>query len=374
MIGFRRYFILGKRLVKRLTYVALLIIIPIAVLLLKVGTKEKGHVMSIGIYAEDEKDKAAKALIKGLSETSDDFLFTEYEEMEEAVSAVEKGVIDEAWIIHEDLSEEFLRISVGKTPRNPITIYIRETGVTHFMMQEVLESAAFKIFSKEVFSEFVKTHYEDAEGLENFEKEFYKKVPENSLFAFSYLDGTGEEDVDYLLLPVRGLLAILLLITGIAASVYYLEDEKHGLFIYWHTRTKNLRAFGYYAVVMFFSTVLVLASLYLAGVGLSIFWELMNIIIYDVAVILLSMIIRMIFSNIKTIGVIMPLAVIASIILSPVFIDMKSMRAIQIFVPSFHYLMSTHSSRYTGFMVVYCVAEILILEILAAVKRKYFVK
>ncbi len=374
MIRLRRYFILSKRLVKRLTYVALLIIIPIAVLLLKVGARDKGHVMSIGIYAEDKKDAATEALIKGLTDTSEDFLFAEFDNPTEAISAVEKGIIDEAWIIHEDLSEDFLRIAVGRTPYNPISVYIRETGVTHFMMQEILESAAFKILSKDVFSEFVKTHYEDSQDLENFENDFYKKVPENNIFAFSYLDGTGEEDVDYLLLPVRGLLAILLLITGIAASVYYLEDEKHGLFIYWHTKTKNLRALGYYAVVMFFSTVLVLASLYLAGVGLGLFWEIVNILIYDLAVILFSMIIRMIFPNIKTLGVIMPLAVIASVVLSPVFLDMKSMRAIQVFVPSFHYLMSTHNSRYTGFMLIYCLAEILILEILAVVKRKYFVK
>lgn len=373
MIKLRRYFLLNKRLYKQLSYVILLIIIPVAVFLLRVTTQEKGHLMSVGIYAEDKTDETTKELLKEIFDFKKEFLFTEYDSEQEAVADVQKGVIEEAWIIPDGIGDSLLKMAAGEYPRDTITLYLRETGVTHYLMKEILESCFFKLLSDDVFKAYVIENFEDSEGVDDVYINFYNKVPESSLFKFSYLDGETSEEADYLIMPIRGLLAILLLITGIAGSVYYIEDEKHGLFIYWHSRTKNLRALGYYSVVMFNSTLLVLASLFLAGIGTNPLMEILNLLIYDFMIILFSMILRTIFPRIKTIGVVMPLVVILSILLSPVFIDFKSLRVIETFVPSFHYLMSTHSIRYTYFMLIYCVVEIVILEVLSLIKKRIYV-
>ena len=170
-------------------------------------------------------------------------------------------------------------------------------------------------------------------------------------------------------MPVRGLLAILLLITSFAASIFYMEDTDNGLFIYWHSKFKNLRAVGYYSVVMINSAVLVLLSLMLSGMNTGIVTEAVNLAVYSLALILFSMIVRMIFGSIKTMGVVMPLVLIMSIVLSPVFIDIKGFRVVQAFVPSFYYLMGTYDSYWVVRMCVYCLCEVVMLEVIYRIKR-----
>ena len=87
-------------------------------------------------------------------------------------------------------------------------------------------------------------------------------------------------------------------------------------------------------------------------------------LMYCLALILFSMIFRMIFNSTKTIGVLMPLVVIVSIVLSPVFIDLTGLRAVQRLVPSFYYLMGIYDRHYIVQMAVYCLCEVAVLEVL----------
>ncbi len=369
MIEFRRFFLLNKRLYKQLTYVILLLIIPVAVFLLKVSTKTGGNVMKIALVSEAGEDEYAELLVRELLTIREEFGFITYDSREDAIEAVTRASVDEAWIIPDNLSDAFLRMADGKNPKNPIEIYIREEGVTHLMMQEILESYAFKVFSPEVYFSFMRENYgeESINGM-NIE-DIYRKVPNSSLFKYSYLDGSSDTETGYLLAPIRGFLAVLLIITSLAASIYYIEDEKNGLFIYWHSKVKNLRTLGYYAVVMMNSSVLVLLSLFLAGIGGSFLREFLLLLMYDYSLIIFSVLVRNIFVRVKTIGVVMPLIVILSLLLSPIFIDLKSMRPIQIFIPSFHYLMSIHNDRSIYNLMMYCFFETILLEIVVFCKR-----
>ncbi len=368
-MSIRRFILLNKRLYKQATYVILLLMIPIAVMLFKVAAGSDSHVMRIGIYAEDKDAVAARSLMDELKAVREEISFTEYASRDEAIKDVTSAELDEAWIIPADIDETFERLAAGRQPKSTITVYEREQGVTHLFMQELLESKAFKIYAPKVFELGAAKNSGEEGGLDESIKTFYYKAPTNSIFSYSRLGDVRAEEESYLLMPVRGLLAILLLITSFAASIFYMEDTDNGLFIYWHSKFKNLRAVGYYSVVMINSAVLVLLSLMLSGMNTGIVTEAVNLAVYSLALILFSMIVRMIFGSIKTMGVVMPLVVIMSIVLSPVFIDIKGFRAVQAFVPSFYYLMGTYDSYWVVRMCVYCLCEVVMLEVIYRIKR-----
>ena len=368
-MSIRRFILLNKRLYKQATYVILLLMIPIAVLLFKTAAESDSHVMKIGIYAEDKNAVSARSLIDELRTVREEISFTEYASEDEAIKDVTSAKLDEAWIIPAGIDETFERLAVGKRPKDTIRVYEREQGVTHLFMQELLESKAFKIYAPGVFEKGAAKVIGEDGGLDEFVKTFYDKAPGSSIFMYARLGDNTVKEESYLLMPVRGLLAILLLITSFAASIFYMEDSDNGLFIYWHSKFKNLRALGYYSVVMINSAVLVLLALVLSGMSVGVITEAVNMVVYCVALILFSMIVRMVFGSVKTMGVVMPLAVIVSIVLSPVFIDIKGFRAAQVFVPSFYYLMSTYDSYWLIRMCVYCLCEVLVLEVLYRIKR-----
>ena len=367
-MGIKRFILLNKRLYKQATYVILLLMIPIAVLTFKGATASDSRLMRIGIYAEDDSAEAVGMLMDELASVREEISFTEYSSEADVIKDVKSAKLDEAWVVPAGIDESFERLANGKRPKETIMVYIRETGVSHLFMQELLESKAFKIYAPDIFFAYSKEKHGDLEGLDDFRKTVYDKAPANSIFSYSHLDENKVEEANYLLMPVRGLLAILLLITSFAASIFYMEDTDNGLFVYWHSKFKNLRALGYYFVVMINSAVLVLLALVLAGINVGIVTEIVNIVLYCLALIFFSMIIRMIFNSTKTIGVIMPLFVIVSIVLSPVFIDLTGLRAVQRLVPSFYYLMSTYDRHYLVSMAVYCLCEVAVLEVLYRIR------
>lgn len=391
MVSIRRFFLLNKRLFRQLTYMILLLIIPLSALALRAFTASGGHLIKVAVYADVEKDAFSKQLVDELSSIREEFHIELYESSEAAIDDLRDGVVDEAWIIPDDLGETFERMARGRNPKHPIEIYVRENTVTHLMMREILQGYAFKVFAPDVYFNYLQDTFapntagadaltgmpsdSDAEAgvgspFTAERKDFYSRVPEGSLFEYSYVDGDSDNDINFLLAPVRGFLAIILAVTSLAASIYYLEDEKNGLFIYWHSRVPNLRALGYYGVVMINSSLLVLISLYMAGVGGNVFREILLLILYDLALILFSMIIRKLLGRIKNIGVSMPIIVMMFILLSPVLIDLKNMRPIQKLVPTFHYLTGVHSDRSLLNLAIYCVVELLVLEVMSVKKRE----
>ena len=452
MVSIRRFLLLNKRLFRQLTYMILLLIIPLSALALRVFTASGGHLIKVAVYADVEKDAFSKQLVDELSSIREEFHIELYESSEAAIDDLRDGVVDEAWIIPDDLGETFERMARGRHPKHPIEIYVRENTVTHLMMREILQGYAFKVFAPDVYFNYLQDTFapntpgiadvligqppapdtadadvligqppapdtadadvligqpsatdtsdadvligqppapntagadaltgmpsdSDAEAgvgspLTAERKDFYSRVPEGSLFEYSYVDDDSDNDINFLLAPVRGFFAIILAVTSLAASIYYLEDEKNGLFIYWHSRVPNLRALGYYGVVMINSSLLVLISLYMAGVGGNVFREILLLILYDLALILFSMIIRKLLGRIKNIGVSMPIIVMMFILLSPVLIDLKNMRPIQKLVPTFHYLTGVHSDRSLLNLAIYCVAELLVLEVMSLKKRE----
>ncbi|MCR5722424.1 MAG: ABC transporter permease [Lachnospiraceae bacterium] len=369
-MGIKRFILLNKRLYKQATYVILLMMIPIAVLAFSGAAKSGSQLMKIGIYAEDPDSESAKLLINEMASVREEISFTEYSSEDEAVKGVKSAKLDEAWVIPAGIDESFERLAKGKRPKETIRLYAREQGVAHLFMQELLESKAFKVYAPDIFFAYTQDNHGEFGGLDEFKKTFYDKAPGNSIFSYSILDGEKVENENYLLMPVRGLLAILLLVTYLSASIFYMEDTDNGLFIYWHSKFKNLRALGYYGVVMIAPAVLVILALVLAGINVGITAEIVNMALYCLALILFSMIVRMIFNSTKTIGVIMPLIVIVSIVLSPVFVDLTGLRAVERLVPSFYYLMSTYDRHYIPQAAIYCLCEAAVLEVLYRIGRR----
>ena len=194
-----------------------------------------------------------------------------------------------------------------------------------------------------------------------------------NLFEMGYVDEGAapvEEEVSYLLMPLRGILALWLLLCAIAASMYYLEDEKNGLFIWWKVKAPIIRDFLYYVVIIAIPSVMVLVGLIYGGVFTNIKRELIAIVLYDLAIIFLANILRLLIRSIKGLGIITPILIMASAIFAPVFIDFKEGRTIQKFSPTFHYLYCIHDEYYVKSLLLYGIILLVIWYIINTISRQ----
>ena len=370
-----RYLLLLKRLLKKKSYIAMLLVVPLMAFLLRSMSSADAGLLTIGVYAPGE-DYSSIWLKNNLTENPGSLRFVMYDSEQQLVKDVERQQLQEGWICPEDLDGTIADMADKSNTKSKIQIVIRESGLTHMLAREVICSRVYPLIARQMALNYVSENVYDSNPTDPQAKRIldtYDNYGINgNLFEMGYLDEDGpvEDDTNYLMMPFRGILALWLLLLAVAASMYYLEDEKNGLFIWWKTSFPLVRDLLYYFVIMFIPSIIVLVGLAYAGVFTSLFREVIGIILYDFTLIFLAIILREILSSIKGLGIIMPVLIMACAILSPVFIDFKEGRQLQKICPTFHYLYCIHDQYYVKSLLLYGIILLIIEYVVYIVKRK----
>ena len=319
-------------------------------------------IMTVGVYipGSDESSVALKnELYLGESKSdTTNVSYIEYSSSDLLRGDVAAGKVAEGWIVPENLDGLVEAIAENQIPDDKIQIVIRESGLSHLLGKEIACSKVYPSVAKKVFMNYMAAFYDgdmSEEKVIQLEKTYNSFGLTKSLFQMSYFEEAAGENASIILMPLRGILALWLMLCGLATSMYYLEDERNGLFLWWRTPVTVARDIGYYATALAAPTVVVVLSLIYSGSFTTFSREIPALLIYELAVILFSMALREIFGSIKNLGVITPVLLIVSAILSPVFIDIKEARAIEKCCPVFHYLSSIHDFYYIKTLLIYAV-------------------
>ena len=351
-----KYLLLFKRLLKKKSYILMLLVVPLMIILLNLISARESGLMTIGVCIQGD-GTASQALKQDLMDNPGSFRYVMYDNPDTMSYDVRFMKLDEGWVIPDTLDWDILNMKS--------IILIREEGVSHLLAKEVLLSRIYPFFAKAYVNQYVSD-----KGFSSDLSEKFESINVNSdLFEMGYFDGAASSDelnsTSYLLLPLRGILALHLMLCAIAASMYYLEDEDNGLFIFWHTRFRFLREFGYYFVILLIPAIMMLLGLKLGGVFTSFFPELIKIMAYVCLLIGLASIVRRMLKSTKILGLNLPVAIFGSAIFSPVFIEFKEAGNLRMIFPSFHYLYSIHDLHYLYTMAIYAGISLIISCILA---------
>ena len=157
----------------------------------------------------------------------------------------------------------------------------------------------------------------------------------------------------YLLAPVRGLLSIVVLLCGLAAALFYLQDEERGTFSWVPYAKKPYIAFACQLIAVVNLSAVMLAALYVSGIG-TVFWrELVALLLYAVSCSLFCMLLGQLVGSIKGLCALLPLLAVVMIAVCPVFFDLKAQAPFQIFFPPTYYIRSVYNNAYLLWSVVY---------------------
>lgn len=371
-----RYMLLLKRLFKKKSYIFMLLLVPVMVLALKGVSRGDAGLMTIGVYIPGD-DYASNSLMESIEDEPGSFKYIFYDDREKLIEDVKCQQLSEGWICSDNLDEAVESIvSMGQSDSR-IEIVIREQGLSHLLSREVLNSRVYKSLARQMASSYISDKlYKGSQSKEQNEKilnTFDSYEINGNLFEMGYLDDSQPQDnndTNYIMMPLRGILALWLLTLSIAASMYYLEDEKNGLFIWWKPRFGLIRDFLYYVVIMAIPTIMVIVGLRFGGVSTSLHREILSITIYDFTLICMANILREIMGTIKGLGIITPVLIMASALLSPVFVDFKEGRILQKLCTTFHYLNSINDAYYLKTLILFGITLLLIHSIVRLIIRR----
>lgn len=365
---------LNKRLYKKTAFVVILALIPIFVLAFSFVAERDSGFLNIILVRTDSSDAVSSQVVNELLSEDSIINFTESSSTDEALDAVKTGRADEVWIFPADTQEKINQFAQTNSD-SVITIVAREQTVFLRLSHEKLTAALYKYCAKAYYVDFARTNVPKLDSLTDEEliQYFDETSISEELFVFGSPNISASTEnapkTNYLTSPIRGLLSILVVLCGMAAVLYYMQDENLGTFSRVSLTGRNFVAFGCVIIAVFNVAAVVLVSLFAAGLASSIFKELLNLVLYSVCCTVFCMVLKQFFKNIRLYGSVIPLFTVVMIAVCPVFFDFRGLLCIQLLFPPTYYVNAVYDNKYLLYMVVYSLTGAVIYFLLQKMKK-----
>lgn len=351
--------LLNKRLYKKITFILILTLIPLLVLGYGITAQDESGVISIAL-AQEGDDLLARAVMEDLKENTNLIRFIFCDTPEEAEKLIRDGKADAAWIFAENMEEKVYQFVQNPARKNAfVRVVEREASIPMKLAREKLSGTVFGHCSSIFYVQYIRNNAPELDGLTDEElMQFYDDFAKDvKLFEFAYLEGDGgaedAENANYLLTPVRGMLAVIVVLGGLAAAMYYIRDDRAGTFALVPQKNRAAVEFACQVIAVLNVAVVALIAMGLAGLVDSLGRELLILLLYAVCVSLFCMTVRRLCGNLAAVGTALPLLIVVMLVICPVFFDLGALRAMQYLFPPTYYINAATSDRFLLLMGVY---------------------
>lgn len=307
------YIAINKRLLKRFEFIAMLIILPLLVMGFMWVSKQDKGLISIGIVSENMEDNDISGIVDRLTNEKSVINFQVYEGESRAKEELLKGELDAVWILPQSLED---------IKRGSIKIIQKENNPAVGLASEKLYSLLYPHISHSVYINYMnKINIYDNDELDEY---FYRIKINGDFIEFQSIEGESPYDkLDYITYPVRGFMCIWLFVGVMISEIYFLNDDRNGLFSMMDKRRKRLIAPVYSIGISLNLSLVMLCTLFITGQAGDIFREIISMIFLLMSLILFVDIIKSIFFKTEYLEVLMLPGILFMIILSPIIFDIR---------------------------------------------------
>ncbi len=342
---------LTKRLYKKPTFLAILVLIPVLVLSYHASAQEDSGIITVALYAEE--DPLSAQILSKLEAESQLMQYTVCNSREYAKLLVQTGKADAAWIFPADLQariDEFVRSPDASHAF--VDVIQREENVAMMLSREKLSGTIYIYLARSFYVDYVRKTFPDLAHLSD-EKllAYYDGVDmTDNLFAYDDATVAATQQVHYLTAPIRGLLAVLVVLGSMATAMYYIRDMENGTFQWLPQRLSPLPELGCQLVSAWNICIVALITLCLCGLAKNLLLELVILLLYGLCCAVFSMLLRRLLPSISGIGTLIPLLIVAMLVICPVFFDLGKLRLVQLIFPPTYYVNAAYNPLYLLYM------------------------
>lgn len=369
--------LLNKRLLKKPIFLILLCCIPLATAAVNFMAKQESGFFTIVLCSEDPNDPTAQAVMETLTEHDDAVRFHITESEVEAIQFVEAGQADAAWVFPVDLQGKIEAYIGEKNVKDGvITVIEKEDNVALKLSREILFARLYPTVSYCLYSEFIRKEFlPDGQFTDEELRENYEQIDvDGNLFEFRFQDGTKpSEDMTYLMSSVRGILALLIVLCGLAMGMYFIQDERAGLFIRMPLHKSVFWGWLYRMPVLLDVGIVTLISLLFVGVFTDWLTEIVTMFLFLWMVAGFSDTVKRVCGSITVMGAVIPVLMLIMLVFSPVFASVTVCRPVQFLLPTYYYLNAIHNKSFLVWMAVY-IAVVFLVNLVLQKMEGYFKK
>ena len=267
--------------------------------------KGDSGIVTVALAMEDNDDSTAREIVDSFMEDDNLIRFILCETPSEANAKVETGKADVAWIFQDNLGERIEKFANNSRANNSfVNIVQRESNMFLNMSCEKLNSAIYPYLSKALFLN------SSRDKLDKITDEELEKIYDSinaegdDLFEFVYASQNEPDklreggDTSFLVSPLRGFLAIMVVLGGVAVAMFYMNDEEHGVFDRFPRSAGFSFSVAYHTSAVVMVALVMFAAIFIMKISRGVGYELLALAIYSIAVVGFCMCLRLLLRNI----------------------------------------------------------------------------
>lgn len=312
--------LLLKRCFRRPGYPVILAAAPLLTLALLAAAGRGSGLITAALVLEAPEDPGAALTREALLAASGAVRVTEYPNAAAAAAAVAEGKADAAWILGE-LEPDLRAYAEEGWTEGVIRVVEREDDPLLMLARERLFAALFPALSRAEFEVLMGKRF-GVTDRETLEQRYDFGADLISMVRFEDLSGEEKEGGAYLLSPVRGLLALLVLLAGLASALYAIGDTRRDAFLWLSSPWRQLVPLLSHFLAELPAAAAALLSLYAAGLGRGLTGEILLMLAYCVSCAVLSELLRRLLRREERFAAAVPAVLLLCLALSPVFADL----------------------------------------------------
>ncbi len=366
------FLLLNKRLYKKAVFLVILLLIPALVLCYGQLAKGESGVLTVAL-AQQGNDPMASEIMQELKDSSALVRFVLCDTPDRAEQMVSDSKADGAWIFADDLENAIYRF-VQNPAKNRAFVQVIEgrSSVPLKLAREKLSEAMFSRCSRAFYLQYLRENVPELDTMsdEAILKYYDEFTADSGIFDYSDVEGEEKPQLNYLLTPIRGLLAVVTVLGGLAAALFYIGDEKAGTFALVPSNRRWAVEFACQMIAVLNVSLVALLALFLSGQGVHPGRELLLLVLYGPVVSLFGMNVRRICGSMGAVGTMLPLLVVVMLAVCPVFFDMGGLRVFQYLLPPTYYVNAAYSDSFLAYMALYIGALAALYVLLGKVMKR----
>ncbi len=378
--------LLNKRMLKQPLFLILIAMVPVLVFGVGQLSRESSSLVTAAIAPGSPDDETAEEVIDSLVGGSTSAVrYLPCDSEEDVLNAIASGHARIGFVLPENLDALFEAYGNQKTKNlsegalvmlgallggdsaseemeaNAITSYAATNDVISKVTREHLFGKLYPYLGEAVLKTWLKIHPEVG-TMSNEERDLFVEETlasyeqEYDFFNLEYMDGTPvrDDEIDrYIASPMRGLLAVLLTLTGIAAILYLTQDCRKERFVWIPTHLRPLLHYLYLLIPIGDVALAVLAALFAGHSFTNASKEIPALILLVFQIAGFSNLLRVLLRRKTLMASSIPILISACLFLTPVFVDLSIMEPLQMLLPPYLYLKSIHGSFPLWYMGLY---------------------
>ncbi len=336
--------ILTKRQLKRPSLIAVLLCMVVLAITMRILSKDVTASISVGFVTTDKSIEETLLKHEGLLH------FEKYDTKDKLLSAVTSSDVQCGYVLKDDLYDSLVKgenkriIELIETPENIVSLLSNLV-----MIGTIMDISACNLLVDDVLNQdfFVNVDKDDIIKL----REYYEKYSTNSsTFSFDYNalyeDYTGSKATinifEYLVTPVRGIVAIFVFIIALTGGLSWFKDKNSNTYANIPLTKRPFLKLLIISIPTIIAMVAGSLSLLVAGICNNYLYELFTMLAYGILCIIVTYALSSVTNEHIYCGLI-PVFILGSIICCPIFFNLANiippMKYLQnLFLPTYYFM------------------------------------